>query len=289
VSLDRPWKNGDVIEVEFPIETRWITADELVRQDRGRMAVERGPIVYCVEAHDVENRQALALLFDPKREPKPEVDGSFPGGCTVLRTEARSIVRPSLPARSVTLVPYYLWANRGPAEMSVWLSTSEYAPGDTGPAGGQIFYVNANFDADGWRYLEAAPFDQRAGAKWGCFRHAIAGARGTAIGTGKQNTADMLAACAEPGTAAHLCASLTVNGVSGWFLPSRDELAAMYRSLKAAGAADFRDAGLSDNFTYWTSSQQTTDMANHIDFADAGRQHYDDKDFPRRVRAIRAL
>jgi hypothetical protein len=173
--------------------------------------------------------------------------------------------------------------------MAVWLSTREYAPGDTGPAGGPVFYVSPNFETDGWRYLEAAPFDQSAGAKWGCFRRAIAGARGTAIGTGKQNTVDMLAACTEPGTAAQLCASLSMNGVGGWFLPSRDELAAMYRGLKAHGAADFRDAGLADNFTYWTSSQQTADMANHIDFADAGRQHYDDKDFPRRVRAIRAF
>ena len=43
------------------------------------------------------------------------------------------------------------------------------------------------------------------------------------------------------------------------------------------------------DFTYWSSSQQTADMANHIDFADLGRQHYDDKDFPRRVRAVRAF
>jgi hypothetical protein len=148
--------------------------------------------------------------------------------------------------------------------------------------------VNPSFEKDGWRYLEAAPFDQSAGAKWGCFRQAIAGARGTAIGTGRQNTADMLA-CAEPGTAAHLCASFTHSGIGGWFLPSRDELAAMYRGLRATGAADFRDAGLSDNFSYWTSSQQTADMANHIDFADAGREHYDDKDYPRRVRAVRAF
>ena len=63
----------------------------------------------------------------------------------------------------------------------------------------------------------------------------------------------------------------------------------MYRHLEAGGAADFREAGVSDNFTYGTSSQQTTDMANHIDFADSGRQHYDDKDFPRRVRAVRAF
>jgi DUF1680 family protein len=286
VSLDRLWKNGDVVELDFPIETRWVVADERVKENRGRMAVERGPVVYCVEAPDASG-QALGLLVDPARQPKPEVDGSFFGGVTVLHTEARSITTPSSPARPVRLIPYYLWANRGVAEMSVWLSIREYAIGDTGPAGGLIFYVNPNVATDGWRYLEAAPFDQSAGAKWGCFRRAIPGARGMAIGTGKQNTADMLAACAEPGTAAHLCATLNLNGVGGWFLPSRDELAAMYRNLKAAGLGDFRDAGLSDNVLYWTSSQQTADMANHIDFADLGRLHYDDKDFPRRVRAVR--
>ena len=109
------------------------------------------------------------------------------------------------------------------------------------------------------------------------------------MGSGRQNTLDMLAACADPGTAAHLCASLAVNGVRGWFLPSRDELAAMYRNLRSVGARDFPDRGANDNVSYWSSSQQTADMAHHIDFADAGRQHYDDKDFPRRVRAIRAF
>ena len=185
--------------------------------------------------------------------------------------------------------PYYLWANRGAAEMTVWLPTRELAAGDIGPAGGWIFYVNPNFATDGWRYLEAAPFDQSAGAKWGCFRRLITGARGTGIGAGKQNTADILAACADGGAAAHLCANLDVNGVTGWFLPSRDELVAMYRSLKATGAVPFGDAGLTDNFSYWASSQQTADMAGHVDFADLGRVHSDDKDFPRRVRAIRAF
>jgi hypothetical protein len=63
----------------------------------------------------------------------------------------------------------------------------------------------------------------------------------------------------------------------------------MYRNLKAKRAGDFRDGSVADNFTYWASSQQTADMAAHIDFADLGRQHGDDKDFPRRVRAIRAF
>jgi len=184
------------------------------------------------------------------------------------------------------LVPYHLWANRGPGQMSVWLATRELVPGDVGPAGGFIFYVNPNYAADGWRYLEAAPFDQSAGAAWGCFRRLISGARGTGIGSGRQNTADIVAACTDKQSAAVLCANLKLNGVEGWFLPSRDELAVLYANLKGI---DFGTRGVADNFSYWTSTQQTADMANHIDFADLGRQHYDDKDFPRRVRAVRAF
>ena len=289
VSLNRQWSNGDVVEVEFPVEVRKVAADQRVTQNRHRLAVERGPIVYCAEWPDAEGLRVLDVMFDATADLRPSVDKGFFGGVTIIETQARTISNPSLPARSIKLIPYYLWANRGAGEMNVWLSTAGYASGDTGPAGGYIFYENPNYAADGWRYLEAAPFDQSEGATWGCFRRAVAGARGTAVGTGKQNTLDMLAGCNEPGTAAYLCANLSVNGVRGWFLPSRDELALMYRNLKAAGIGDFRDGGVADNFTYWASSQQTADMAAHIDFADLGRQHGDDKDFPRRVRAIRSI
>ena len=173
--------------------------------------------------------------------------------------------------------------------MSVWLSTRECVVGDIGPAGGFIFYKNPNPVPGSFRYLEAAPVDQSSGAKWGCFRQSIPGARGTAVGSGQQNSQEILEACSERGTAADLCANYSLNGVRGWFLPSRDELALMYRNLKAAGVGGFQDAGMADNCTYWTSSQATADMAHHIDFADNGRQHYDDKDFPRRVRAIRSI
>jgi DUF1680 family protein len=289
VSLDQLWKNGDVVRVELPVEVRRVVADRRVSDLRRRMAVERGPIVYCSEWPEAERGQVLNLLFDPSSELKASVDKRLYGGVTVIEAEARNISNPSAPARRIRLIPYHLWANRGAGEMAVWLSTAGYAIGDVGPAGGFIFYENPNYSGDGWRYLEAAPFDQSAGAKWGCFRRAIAGARGTAVGSGKQNTLDMLAACTEPGSAADLCANLSINGTRGWFLPSRDELALMYRNLKAAGLGDFRDGGVADNYTYWASSQQTADMAAHIDFADLGRQHGDDKDFPRRVRAIRAI
>jgi DUF1680 family protein len=287
IALDREWKNGDSIAIEFPFETRRVVADARVKETRNRAAVERGPIVYCAEWPDVDGGRALTLLVDAKSNLTPEPDSSL-FRVTTLKTDAKNIANPSEPAKPATLIPYYLWSNRGAGEMAVWLSKTGYAIGDIGPAGGLIFYENPNYAADGWRYLEAAPFDQSAGAKWGCFRKPTAGARGTAVGTGKKNTEEMLAACPDAETAAYLCANYTLNGVKGWFLPSRDELALMYRNLKAAGLGAFQ-SNASDNFNYWASSQQTTDMASHIDFADSGRQHSDDKDFPRRVRAIRSF
>ena len=289
VSLDRVWKNGDVITVEFPLAPRRVVADARVKDTRDRIAIERGPVVYCAESPDLGAAKPLDLLIDPAPSLTAATDAATLGGVTVIRTEARSLTKPAAGAATISLVPYHLWANRGAGQMSVWHRTRDFAPGDVGPAGGFIFYVNPNAAADGWRYLEAAPFDQSAGAKWGCFRRAIDGARGTAIGSGRQNTRDMLAACTEAGTAARLCADLDVRGIGGWFLPSRDELIMMYRQLRATGAVDFGDRGVTDNFSYWASSQQTTDMAAHIDFADLGRAHFDDKDFPRRVRAIRAF
>jgi uncharacterized protein len=289
ISLDRNWRSGDVVEIEFPFEVRKVIADPKVKENHGKIAVERGPIVYCCEWPDAADGHALDLLFDAKAELRPSFDKELYGGATVIATEARKLSNPSTAAQPVKLIPYYLWANREAGEMTVWLSTAEYAIGDIGPAGGLIFFKNPNYATDGWRYLEAAPYDQSAGAKWGYFRREIDGARGITVGSGKQNTLDMLAARPEPDTAAALCANLSVNGFRGWFLPSRDELALMYTNLKSNGVGDFRDGGVADNFEYWASSQQTADMAVHIDFADLGRQHGDDKDFPRRVRAIRAF
>src|SRR5262249_50468268 len=182
VSLERVWQNGDFIEIEFPVEARRVVADSRVRENRGRIAIERGPIVYCAEWPEAPDGRALDLLLDSASELKPAFDESLFGGVTVITTQARRMTNPSLPQQPIRLIPYYLWANRGAGEMSVWLSTREYEPGDIGPAGGFIFYKNLNSAADRWRYLEAAPVDQSAGAKWGCFRRALANARGTAVG-----------------------------------------------------------------------------------------------------------
>jgi hypothetical protein len=290
VSLNRIWEDGDRIEIEFPFMVRKVKAHPKVRADRGKMAVERGPLVYCMEWPDTEDGQVLELLFDAEKELISSFDEEFFGGAAVLSGKARNISIPESTYKSVKLIPYHLWANRGAGEMSVWLPIRENKIGDIGPAGGLIFYVNPNYKTDGWRYLEAAPFDQSEGAPWGCFRTEIPGAKGTAIGTGLQNTLDMESGCTIPGTAADLCSNFTFNGFSDWFLPSVDELMQLYLNLKVMGIYDFRDSGIPDNFSFWSSTQRSADMAFHLDFADNGsRRHYDDKDFPRRVRAVRVF
>lgn len=285
VTLERTWHNGDRIDVEFPMAIRTITADARVAACAGRVAVERGPIVYCAEWPEVAGRRLLDLAFETTRlsaATAPAFDG-----VTIVRANARTMQASDAPL-DVDLIPYHLWANRGAGEMTVWLPTRDFIVGDVGPAGGLIFYVNPSHAADGWRFLEAAPADQSAGAKWGCFRTALAGARGAGVGAGAENTRDMMAHCNDPASAAALCANYRVNGVGGWFLPSRGELALMHRNLAAAGLGGFA-AGAPDNVSYWSSTQNDADMAAHIDFADDGRQHVDDKDFPRRVRAVRAF
>ncbi len=79
----------------------------------------------------------------------------------------------------------------------------------------------------------------------------------TGDGTGRRNEGNGGISTAD------LSAALNVNGVGGWFLFSLGELTAMDNSLRAAGAADVRDRGMADNCQYWTSPQQTPDMANH--------------------------
>lgn len=105
-----------------------------------------------------------------------------------------------------------------------------YTVGSTGPVGGIVFYVSEG----GLHGLEAAPVDFEA--SWGCQFTLFDGADGTAIGTGAQNTADILAGCDEPGIAAALTDAYSLNGFSDWFLPSIRELRELYLNRAVVGS-----------------------------------------------------
>ncbi len=104
-----------------------------------------------------------------------------------------------------------------------WTYTREEdAIGDTGPAGGLIFYDKGSY-SDGWRYLEAAPVATEWPKPWGLFGTNISGADGTAVGTGEQNTADIVVAIGTGTTyAAQLCDGLSEGGYTATgFFPRR--------------------------------------------------------------------
>ncbi len=79
VSLNRLWHDGDTIEVSFPMAVKKVVADAKVRECRGRVAIERGPIVYCAEWPEAADRRALALWLDPATDLEPDVRGDLWG------------------------------------------------------------------------------------------------------------------------------------------------------------------------------------------------------------------
>ena len=115
--------------------------------------------------------------------------------------------------------------------------------------GGIIFYLDGLGGG-----LIAAPTDQNAD-DWGCNGTLITGADGTAVGTGNQNTIDIEVGCPAVGTAADVCANLTLNSYSDWFLPSKDELNLMYQNIGQGNALGLGNiGGFADNL-YWSSSE----------------------------------
>ncbi len=72
------------MQIEFPFEVRRVIADPRVKENHGRMAIERGPIVYCAEWPDAADGHVLDLLFDAKAELRPSFDEKLYGGVTVI-------------------------------------------------------------------------------------------------------------------------------------------------------------------------------------------------------------
>ncbi len=160
----------------------------------------------------------------------------------------------------------------------------EFTIGSTGPAGGIVFYL----DETGEHGLEAAPEDQDGGtgAEWGCDGTDITGAAGRVIGTGAQNTADMLAAECSPRTAGHALAadlvnSYALNGYNDWFLPSVWELIELYSVRRFVPGFD--------SMHYWSSTEQTGGCAWITSFIDEDNDAIDFKPVLNRVRAVRAF
>lgn len=124
-TISRPWKKGDVVEVHFDMEPRTVKANSKVEADRGKIAVERGPIVYCAEWPD-NDFSVLSVFMNRKPEFKLERKPELLYGINELKTQAQTLGydesgRLITKDVTLTLIPYYAWAHRGAGEMAVWL------------------------------------------------------------------------------------------------------------------------------------------------------------------------
>lgn len=106
--LTRTWQAGDTVTLRLPLRVRRVVSHEAVAENRGRVALERGPLVYCAEAVD-HGGAVSALRLSDTAPLSARHDPALLGGVTLIE------------GAGLTLVPYYAWSHRGAGEMQVWL------------------------------------------------------------------------------------------------------------------------------------------------------------------------
>lgn len=118
VHLQRTWQAGDVVELELPMPVQPVYAHEKVLEDKGKVALMRGPIVYCLEAADHPGVDLSRLALAPKPGFRAEHRAGLLGGLTVLQGAGFAGGESQVP---VMAIPYYAWANREKGAMRVWI------------------------------------------------------------------------------------------------------------------------------------------------------------------------
>lgn len=110
LKLSRTWKQGDIITLALDMPVRRVIANENIKNNIGKVAIERGPVLYCAEGKD-NNGKALSIVVTPDQNFNAAYQKDLLGGLTVLKSTGE---------KPVTLIPYYAWANRGANEMTIW-------------------------------------------------------------------------------------------------------------------------------------------------------------------------
>ena len=130
VDLNRTWKKGDSIELNLPMPVRRVVANEAVASDRGRVALQRGPIVYTAEWVDNPNGKVRNLVLPASTKLTAEYRPAMLNGVEVVTGRAEALAydaqgKVTKTDQQFTAIPYYAWANRGRGQMMVWLPETE--------------------------------------------------------------------------------------------------------------------------------------------------------------------
>jgi len=131
-AITRTWKRGDTVELALPTPVRRVLANEAVAADRNRVALQRGPLVYCAEWPDNPHGRVRNLVLAADTPLKAEFRADLLNGVEVIQGRALALAYDAQGAvqkteQPFTAIPYYAWANRGRGQMIVWLPDNEAA------------------------------------------------------------------------------------------------------------------------------------------------------------------
>lgn len=127
--VKRKWNEGDVVELNIPMDIRRIRSNSKVEANAGKLALQRGPLVYCGEWPEFEDKTVSDIIIDNGTHLAAEYRSDLLGGLTVLKGNARSGKRQTdgkvkVNDKPFTAIPYYAWAHRGAGQMFVWFADS---------------------------------------------------------------------------------------------------------------------------------------------------------------------
>ena len=125
VSIDRKWKKGDVIEINFPMEVRRVQANDNAEDDRGKVALERGPVVFCLEGKDQPDNTVFDKYILDSTPIQSHFEKDLLNGVVVLEGNAKELQRNG-EVKDVRFraIPYSTWNNRGGDQMEVWIANT---------------------------------------------------------------------------------------------------------------------------------------------------------------------
>lgn len=152
-TIVRTWKDGDVIELEMPMDVRRIKANDKVEEDRGMVALERGPIMFCLEGKDQPDSIVFNKFIPSDTPIEASYDANLLNGVMVLKGTAKEVEKDgTVKDVAFKAIPYSTWNNRGADQMEVWIPESkEYAtptPEPTIASKAKTFTIQAAIQKD---------------------------------------------------------------------------------------------------------------------------------------------
>ena len=122
--IPRTWKNNDKVSMELPMEVKQVVCIDSVKNNMGKVALQRGPLIYCSEWTD-NNGKTSNIILPIGSKFTPEFKPYILNGIMTIKTEAPVVIIKNdqtitTETKTITAIPYYSWANRGSGEMTVW-------------------------------------------------------------------------------------------------------------------------------------------------------------------------